>query len=103
RSRHRPPRLGHSPDGGGQGAHHQSVCRTPRRDGARDEWTLAGGARDAHRPVETARHPCRGTTHTRRRSDPMTATLDSTKTAQTYAIDKMHSEVAFQVRHLLTK
>jgi polyisoprenoid-binding protein YceI len=33
----------------------------------------------------------------------MTATLDATKTAQTYAIDKMHSEVAFQVRHLLTK
>ena len=32
----------------------------------------------------------------------MTATLDATKTAQTYAIDKMHSEVAFQVRHLLT-
>ena len=33
----------------------------------------------------------------------MTATLDATKAAQTYAIDKMHSEVAFQVRHLLTK
>jgi polyisoprenoid-binding protein YceI len=33
----------------------------------------------------------------------MTATLDPTKTTQTYAIDKMHSEVAFQVRHLLTK
>jgi polyisoprenoid-binding protein YceI len=33
----------------------------------------------------------------------MTATLDATKTAQAYAIDKMHSEVAFQVRHLLTK
>ena len=33
----------------------------------------------------------------------MTATVDDTKTAQTYAIDKMHSEVAFQVRHLLTK
>jgi polyisoprenoid-binding protein YceI len=33
----------------------------------------------------------------------MTATLDATKTAQTYAIDKMHSEVTFQVRHLLTK
>jgi polyisoprenoid-binding protein YceI len=33
----------------------------------------------------------------------MKATLDATKTAQVYAIDKMHSEVAFQVRHLLTK
>jgi polyisoprenoid-binding protein YceI len=31
----------------------------------------------------------------------MMATLDATKTV--YAIDKMHSEVAFQVRHLLTK
>jgi polyisoprenoid-binding protein YceI len=33
----------------------------------------------------------------------MTATLDTLKAAQTYTIDKMHSEVAFQVRHLLTK
>ena len=33
----------------------------------------------------------------------MTATLAATKTAQTHAIDKMHSEVFFQVRHLLTK
>ena len=33
----------------------------------------------------------------------MTATLDATKAAQTYAIDKTHSEVTFQVRHLLTK
>jgi polyisoprenoid-binding protein YceI len=33
----------------------------------------------------------------------MTATLDATKTARTYAIDKVHSEVTFQVRHLLTK
>jgi polyisoprenoid-binding protein YceI len=33
----------------------------------------------------------------------MTATLVAVKAAQTYAIDKMHSEVAFQVRHLLTK
>jgi polyisoprenoid-binding protein YceI len=33
----------------------------------------------------------------------MTATIDATKTAHAYAIDKMHSEVAFQVRHLLTK
>ena len=33
----------------------------------------------------------------------MTATLDANKAAQTYAIDKTHSEVAFQVRHLLTK
>ena len=33
----------------------------------------------------------------------MIATPDAAKTAQTYAIDKMHSEVAFQVRHLLTK
>ena len=33
----------------------------------------------------------------------MTATLDAMQAAQTYAIDKMHSEVAFQVRHLLTK
>ena len=33
----------------------------------------------------------------------MTTTLDATKAAQTYTIDKMHSEVAFQVRHLLTK
>ena len=33
----------------------------------------------------------------------MTATIVAVKAAQTYAIDKMHSEVAFQVRHLLTK
>jgi polyisoprenoid-binding protein YceI len=33
----------------------------------------------------------------------MTATLDTIKATQTYAIDKMHSEVAFQVRHLLTR
>jgi polyisoprenoid-binding protein YceI len=33
----------------------------------------------------------------------MTATIAATKAAQTYAIDKTHSEVAFQVRHLLTK
>jgi polyisoprenoid-binding protein YceI len=33
----------------------------------------------------------------------MTATLAATKAAQTYTIDKMHSEVTFQVRHLLTK
>jgi len=33
----------------------------------------------------------------------MTATLDTKKAAQTYTIDKMHSEVALQVRHLLTK
>jgi polyisoprenoid-binding protein YceI len=33
----------------------------------------------------------------------MTATLDTTKATQTYAIDKTHSEVAFQVRHLLTR
>ena len=33
----------------------------------------------------------------------MTATLHATKTAQAYAIDKMHSEVTFEVRHLLTK
>jgi polyisoprenoid-binding protein YceI len=33
----------------------------------------------------------------------MTATLDAAQAAQTYAIDKMHSEVTFQVRHLLTK
>jgi polyisoprenoid-binding protein YceI len=33
----------------------------------------------------------------------VTATVGNTSTAQTYAIDKMHSEVAFQVRHLLTK
>ena len=33
RSRHRPPRLGHSPDARGQGTHHQGVCRTPGRDG----------------------------------------------------------------------
>ncbi len=33
----------------------------------------------------------------------MTATLDAVNAAQTYTIDKMHSEVAFQVRHLLTK
>jgi polyisoprenoid-binding protein YceI len=32
----------------------------------------------------------------------MTAIVDA-KTAQTYAIDKTHSEVTFQVRHLLTK
>jgi polyisoprenoid-binding protein YceI len=37
-----------------------------------------------------------------RRSDPMTVTPDALKAAQTYAIDKTHSEVAFQVRHLLT-
>jgi polyisoprenoid-binding protein YceI len=33
----------------------------------------------------------------------MTATLDATHTAQAHAIDKTHSEVTFQVRHLLTK
>ena len=33
----------------------------------------------------------------------MIATLDHPKTAQPFAIDKMHSEVTFQVRHLLTK
>jgi polyisoprenoid-binding protein YceI len=33
----------------------------------------------------------------------MTATQDTTAGAQTYAIDKAHSEVSFQVRHLLTK
>jgi polyisoprenoid-binding protein YceI len=33
----------------------------------------------------------------------LTATLDATKAGQTYAIDKTHSEVAFEVRHLLTK
>src|SRR5262249_10854917 len=33
----------------------------------------------------------------------MMVTLDATETTQVYAIDKMHSEVAFQVRHLLTK
>ena len=33
----------------------------------------------------------------------MMATFDATQTTQVYAIDKMHSEVAFQVRHLLTK
>jgi polyisoprenoid-binding protein YceI len=32
-----------------------------------------------------------------------TTRLDAAQTAQTYAIDKMHSEVTFQVRHLLTK
>jgi polyisoprenoid-binding protein YceI len=33
----------------------------------------------------------------------MTVTQDATTTAQAYTIDKMHSETAFQVRHLLTK
>ena len=33
----------------------------------------------------------------------MTVTVDATKAAQTYAVDKAHSEVAFQVRHLQTK
>ena len=33
----------------------------------------------------------------------MIATLVTDKTAQAYTIDKTHSEVAFQVRHLLTK
>jgi polyisoprenoid-binding protein YceI len=33
----------------------------------------------------------------------MPATPDAAKAAQTYAIDKTHSEVAFEVRHLLTK
>jgi polyisoprenoid-binding protein YceI len=33
----------------------------------------------------------------------MTATIAANKAAQAYAIDKTHSEVAFQVRHLLTK
>src|SRR6476660_2782513 len=33
----------------------------------------------------------------------MTHTEIVTKTARTYAIDKAHSEVTFQVRHLLTK
>ena len=61
------------------------------------------GPRDAHRSAETARHDCRGTTHTGRRSDAMTPRSIATKTAQAYAIDKAHSEVTFQVRHLLTK
>src|SRR5262245_35214822 len=38
-----------------------------------------------------------------RRSDSMTTTLEATSTAQSYDIDKMHSELAFQVRHLLTR
>jgi polyisoprenoid-binding protein YceI len=33
----------------------------------------------------------------------MTATQIATKTVQAYTIDKTHSEVTFQVRHLLTK
>ena len=33
----------------------------------------------------------------------MTSTQLATKTAQTYTIDQAHSEVTFQVRHLLTK
>jgi len=33
----------------------------------------------------------------------MTAITDAVKASQTYAIDKTHSEVAFEVRHLLTK
>jgi polyisoprenoid-binding protein YceI len=33
----------------------------------------------------------------------MNATLDAPTAEQTYAIDKQHSEVAFEVRHLLTK
>jgi polyisoprenoid-binding protein YceI len=33
----------------------------------------------------------------------MTRTQTATKTAPAYAIDKAHSEVTFQVRHLLTK
>jgi polyisoprenoid-binding protein YceI len=33
----------------------------------------------------------------------MTAIPDAAKASQTYAIDKTHSEVAFEVRHLLTK
>src|SRR5262249_31283776 len=102
-SRDRPPRLGDSPDARPQDAHHQGVRRTPGRDGTRHERALESGARDADRSVETARHDCRSTPCTGRRSDRMTATLDATKTAQTYAIDKMHSEVTFQVRHLLTK
>ena len=33
----------------------------------------------------------------------MAVTVDATKVAQTHAIGKAHSEVAFQLRHLLTK
>ena len=33
----------------------------------------------------------------------MTAIPDAVKASQTYAIDKTHSEVAFEVRHLVTK
>ena len=33
----------------------------------------------------------------------MTVTQNAAAAARTYTIDKMHSEVAFQVRHLLTK
>src|SRR5262249_43692023 len=89
----------------GQDAHHQGVCWTPGRDGKRDERADESGAGDADGPAETARHDCRGTTRTGRRRDLMTTTttLDVTKTAHTYTIDKMHSEVAFQVRHLLTQ
>src|SRR5262249_48590816 len=38
-----------------------------------------------------------------RKDDVMTRTQTATNTAQAYAIDKAHSEVTFQVRHLLTK
>src|SRR5262249_54249171 len=68
-----------------------------------DERPLSGGARQADGFVESARHECRRTTGTGRRSGLMITTSDATTTAQTYGIDKMHSEVAFQVRHLLTK
>ena len=56
-----------------------------------------------YRFIATARHDRRSTTCTRRRSELMTTTLDTTTTTRTYIIDKTHSEVDFQVRHLLTK
>src|SRR5262245_21634024 len=103
RSRHRSSRLGHSSDALGQVTHHQGLWRTPGRHAESHERALESGARDADGSTETARHDCRGTTHIAGRSHSMTATLDVTKTTQAYVIDKMHSEVAFQVRHLLTK
>src|SRR5262249_32531729 len=99
----RPPCLGHSPDGRRQDAHFEGVRRARASEGARDARAVKSRTRDPHRSLETARYDRRGTTQTRRRDDIMTGTQTATKTAPAYAIDKAHSEVTFQVRHLLTK
>src|SRR4029434_1589257 len=59
--------------------------------------------RDADRSTETTRHDRRGAIAGGRKDESMKTTQGATTTARSYAIDKAHSEVTFQVRHLLTK